>query len=130
MVSTFKRWKPSRSVKPKVQDHLHRGSARERGYDVEWEKLARRWLRENPLCAECDRRGKVEPAVAVDHMVPLKDCPDRRLDVTNLQSLCSPCHNVWKRRMEAYARKARKILELDVWCRDPAARPKTLQPRG
>ncbi len=46
-----------------------------------------------PSCRECARRGLDRPARIVDHIIPVRDAPERRLDPTNLQPLCWPCHN-------------------------------------
>lgn len=69
-----------------------RPSASERGYDRAWEKVRRAHLRMEPLCRNCEERGRVEPASEVDHIVPLSE-GGARLDHDNLQSLCRPCHN-------------------------------------
>jgi 5-methylcytosine-specific restriction enzyme A len=69
-----------------------RGGASQRGYDWAWAKLRTRWLKQHPLCAECERNGRLTPATEVDHIIPIRKAPERRLDDTNLQSLCHPCH--------------------------------------
>lgn len=44
----------------------------------------------NPLCVECERRGKVKLAQHRDHIVPLSE---GGLDVEeNTQGLCAECH--------------------------------------
>lgn len=70
-----------------------RGSSTERGYDGKWRKARRRWLAEHPLCAECDRHGRVTAANTVDHIIPHRG--DRKLfwRRSNWQSLCAACHN-------------------------------------
>lgn len=72
-----------------------RPSARERGYDREWQKLAAAFLRVNRLCAACGRDGLVVPATCVDHILPVHAFPHLRLEVSNLQALCTS-HNVRK----------------------------------
>lgn len=67
----------------------HRPDARARGYDWNWKKLRDRFIRKNPLCARCVKRGDL-----VDHVVPVDVAPERRLDETNLQTLCRSCHKV------------------------------------
>jgi len=66
-----------------------------RGYDREWEKARREYLAVYPSCRRC---GK--PADLVDHIVPVREAPHRRLDRTNFQSLCQPCHSGWKQSHE------------------------------
>ena len=92
-------------VKPGYCD-LHRpavhrdyGRAR-RGFDVErgfyqsaaWRAVRAAFLREQPLCVNCQGRGRVVPAVVADHVRPLKD-GGARFDWANLQALCVSCHN-------------------------------------
>ena len=72
--------------------HDGRESSTRRGYDYRWQKLRLWHLRQQPLCVECDREGRVTAAELVDHIVPIMEDPTRRLDPTNLQSLCAPCH--------------------------------------
>jgi hypothetical protein len=57
-------------------------------YDHKWERLALRHLVRQPNCVVCG--GKAEH---VDHVMPIRVAPWRRLDPTNLQSLCHGCHN-------------------------------------
>lgn len=72
-----------------------RPSARERGYDVEWQRESKAYLEQNPTCLRC---GK--PSALVDHIKPHKG--DRALfwDRRNWQPLCRPCHNGWKQSQE------------------------------
>jgi 5-methylcytosine-specific restriction endonuclease McrA len=101
----------------------HRGSARERGYTTEWDVLSASYRRAKPFCEECKRRGYLVVCDVVDHMVPIEDDPERRLDEENLDSLCHPCHNGWKRRIEAYARQTGQIDMLPAWIKQPEYRP-------
>jgi 5-methylcytosine-specific restriction endonuclease McrA len=67
-------------------------SAAARGYDHEWLLLRRRHIRDEPDCRACAFRGVTRRAHAVDHVIPVRVAPHRRLDPTNLQSLCRSCH--------------------------------------
>ncbi|WP_246799851.1 HNH endonuclease signature motif containing protein [Rhizobium indicum] len=40
------------------------------------------------------------PATLVDHIVSIRRAPLRRMDRTNWQPLCAPCHNSIKQRLE------------------------------
>ena len=75
-------------------DAIVRGSAAERGYDARWNKARTRFLNAHPLCARCERSGRVEAANTVDHIVPVSG-PDDPLfwDESNWQSLSTACHN-------------------------------------
>lgn len=57
-------------------------------YDWPWRRLRKRHLAQHPWCVRCGARG-----VDVDHVVPVRVAPHRRLDPTNLQTLCHPCHS-------------------------------------
>ena len=50
------------------------------------------FLREHPLCARCEGRGRVVAAVVADHVLPVKD-GGARFEWANLQALCVFCHN-------------------------------------
>lgn len=59
-----------------------------------WEKCREVVLkRDDYLCQDCLKKGKLTPADMVHHIEELKDNPDRALDIDNLESLCNPCHN-------------------------------------
>lgn len=67
--------------------------ARHKFYDTsQWRKLRAWLLRSHPLCAQCEREGRVIPGVLVDHIVPIED-GGSRTEVSNLQVLCLACHN-------------------------------------
>ena len=70
-----------------------KGSSTQRGYGSKWQKLRKVILeRDNHLCQECLKTGRLQQASLVDHMTPKAqggtDAPE------NLQSLCYPCHKV------------------------------------
>jgi len=48
-----------------------------------------RLFAEHPLCAECDRHGRVRPAVIRDHIIPLAEGGTD--EPTNIQGLCQTC---------------------------------------
>jgi 5-methylcytosine-specific restriction endonuclease McrA len=71
----------------------YRGGARARGYDGAWERARAQHLAAMPSCLHCAQRGIFGVlARVVDHVVPVAVDPGLRLDPTNLQSLCHPCH--------------------------------------
>jgi len=81
----------SQRTKRPVDDY--RGSARERGYTRAWEIARGAWLKQHPLCAECERQGRVTPATVVDHVVPHKGDRIKFWDRNSWQSLCAFCHS-------------------------------------
>ena len=65
-----------------------------------WRRLSR-WRRSvEPLCRKCSELGRVTLGQAADHIVPLAEDWDRRLDPDNTQTLCGPCHSSVKAREE------------------------------
>ncbi len=65
-----------------------RGSAASRGYDYQWGKFRKSYLRNHPVCAHCGRL-----ATEVDHIIPFKGDKARIFDENNLQPLCHECHS-------------------------------------
>ena len=57
-----------------------------------WKKVRKRYISKNPLCEHCLERDRVKPADVVDHIIPVKVDWSKRLDASNLQSLCNSCH--------------------------------------
>jgi 5-methylcytosine-specific restriction protein A len=72
----------------------HRPSAAKRGYGHRWRVYSRWYLRQHPLCVECERAGRVKASTDVDHIEAV-DGPDDPLfwDETNHQALCHECHS-------------------------------------
>jgi len=58
-----------------------------------WRGLRQHHITRNPLCVSCEAKGLVVPADHVDHIIEIRDDWDKRLDSTNLQSLCISCHS-------------------------------------
>jgi 5-methylcytosine-specific restriction endonuclease McrA len=80
-----------------------RGSARERGYDPEWDLYSRQWLALYPWCGQrvggafssehsrCVQHGMRIRAGVTDHITPLAE-GGAHMDATNHQSLCVSCN--------------------------------------
>jgi len=58
-----------------------------------WRNFRRAYLRRYPLCVECEREGRTEPAVDVDHIVPLRAAPALAFSDGNMQGLCHGHHS-------------------------------------
>jgi 5-methylcytosine-specific restriction enzyme A len=54
-----------------------------------WRRLRARVLSETPLCAACERNGRITVATVVDHI----DGDAMNNARTNLQALCAACHS-------------------------------------
>ena len=59
-----------------------------RPYDHAWQRLRAKHIKLNPMCVRCGRLG-----MDVDHIISIRTAPHRRLDPTNLQTLCHGCHS-------------------------------------
>lgn len=55
-----------------VKPRENRDSAAKRGYGHKWRIARLAFLRDNPLCVQCEAEGRIEPATDVDHIVPHK----------------------------------------------------------
>lgn len=61
---------------------------------AEWLRIRAVCLqRDHYLCQDCLKRKKAVLAEAVHHDKPLAEYPELALDIDNLVSLCSACHN-------------------------------------
>lgn len=78
----------------------------ERGYGWQHQKARARLLREEPLCRECRKVGRVTAARIADHVKPLAQGGSREPE--NLQPLCTACHRE-KTLREAQAGKQRRF---------------------
>ena len=59
-----------------------------------WVKLSHRTLQNSPVCVSCLRKGIIKKADLVDHIEPIRENWDKRLDPSNLQPLCYRCHRI------------------------------------
>jgi 5-methylcytosine-specific restriction enzyme A len=58
-----------------------------------WQHLRVLKLAKNPLCENpYGTHATFEPAIEVDHILPIRLYSDKAFDLNNLQSLCGPCH--------------------------------------
>ena len=91
-------WLPSRAeqlraFKEEQRRYHPEPPAAARGYDADWRALRNAHLAEHPFCRACLGEGRERRAAMVDHIESIKVAPERRLDPSNLQSLCWPHHN-------------------------------------
>lgn len=66
---------------------------------------------QHPLCVRCEAQGRVEPAVELDHRIPLhKGGPDTE---DNWQGLCVECHRI--KSAADVGKRARPTIGPDGW---------------
>ncbi|MDO0945928.1 HNH endonuclease [Chromohalobacter israelensis] len=83
------------------QPSERRGTAASRGYGHKWRKAREAYLKQHPLCVFCQQRGRLTPATVVDHIEPHRGDMKLFWRRSNWQSLCKPCHDRDKARIEA-----------------------------
>ncbi|NBI27805.1 HNH endonuclease [Chengkuizengella marina] len=68
---------------------------RKKFYDSQTWKSCRKLVlkRDNYLCQLSIKQNKLTPADIVHHIEHFEDNPSRALDMDNLLSVCSSCHN-------------------------------------
>jgi len=86
------------SKTPRYRTTLHkknqkRDSAHKRGYDANWRKASKSFLRAYPMCERHLDRDQWVPASVVDHVIPHKGDYELFWDEENWQSLCKRCHD-------------------------------------
>lgn len=89
--------KPSRADRNRASDEQRmRDPATARAKRIRsgarWQKVRELQLTAQPLCEDCQARGVVRRATTVDHVTPLRTRPDLAYTLSNLRSLCAPCH--------------------------------------
>ncbi len=113
MATAPKTHRPLGSSTPRQQHDKRRGSAQERGYDARWHKLRAWYVRQHPLCQDCEARGLTVVVDEVDHVIPINGPNDQlRLDVMNLRSRCKACH-AKKTRIDGWIRSMYEHLIQD-----------------
>ena len=75
------------------QHDERRESSAQRGYSYKWQQARKGFLAKHPLCAECERQGRITAATDLDHITPHKGDKDAFWTRSNWQSLCHPCHS-------------------------------------
>lgn len=59
-----------------------------------WKRIRSKVLRRDEyICQECKKYGRIKEATQVHHIEHLEDRPDLAYDLDNLISLCLGCHN-------------------------------------
>ena len=106
-VTLGRQMRPREPKTAKASGDENRPSSHARGYDRAWQRLRLWFLKRNPWCVMCDAKGIATGATDADHILTIEERPDLRLDPTNLQALCAPCHASVKQRQD---RKRKRLL--------------------
>jgi len=79
-----------------------------------WKRRSRIHLAQYPLCVMCLSKGILTAAQVADHIKPHNQDPNEFFR-GKLQSLCVPCHNRDKQKMEAEERPRDPKFSADGW---------------
>lgn len=81
---------PPSTNRPRAREQW-RGKTKDRGYDAAHRRLREAVLAEQPYCQlRIVCRGAM--ATDLDHIIPISERPDLRLERSNVQSSCGPCN--------------------------------------
>lgn len=83
---------------------LRRGTARQRGYDVEWERFRKWFLNLHSICEFGDC---MEKAVDVHHLKRVREFPQLKFVEENCQALCHSHHSFLTGKEDIGQRKMR-----------------------
>lgn len=87
----------------------------------QWTKVRKQHLEENPSCAACGKRVKLE----VHHKKPVHIHPELELDPSNLITLCAdPCHIIFGHFMDWKSWNINVEKECKVYYNKLIKRPK------
>jgi len=87
--------KTAKAENNRYYDKYHRSDRSKQFYHSASWKRARDLIRirDNGLCIECLNQKRITVGTIVDHIIPIKQNWNKRLDENNLQLLCQSCHN-------------------------------------
>lgn len=64
-------------------------------HSTAWRKVRAKVLaRDRYICVECYKQGVITMANTVHHIIEIKDDWGKRLELDNLSSVCSSCHQL------------------------------------
>lgn len=66
----------------------------------EWQAIRRQRFAMEPHCRFCAEAGRTIRALSCDHVIPHKGNAALFFDLNNTASLCGPCHDSVKQKME------------------------------
>ena len=84
-----------------------------------WKEIRAWKLQQNPLCELCQAEGYVTSAIDIHHIDPcensrtLAEMEEKCFRVSNLQSLCIPCHQRVHREAKSHTKAAHLQRERD-----------------
>jgi 5-methylcytosine-specific restriction protein A len=80
------------TIARRTKDQLDHSRSSAQTYNKTWRGVRKIKLQINPLCEQCSLDDRVTVASMVHHKQTVKDRPDLRLEIGNLESMCVSCH--------------------------------------
>ena len=71
----------------------HYRTTTDRGYGWDWQQFRTQYLREYPLCMDCQAEDRVAAATEVHHLIKIRDNRAMKLEPDNCMALCDRHHN-------------------------------------
>jgi 5-methylcytosine-specific restriction protein A len=75
----------------KQYNKFRRNPEHRKRYRRAWKRIRDRYIKAHPLCEECFKNNRLNPAEEVHHIIPLAKGGTH--DDDNLMSLCKACHS-------------------------------------
>jgi 5-methylcytosine-specific restriction protein A len=75
----------------KQYNKYQRNPEHRKRYGRAWKRIRDRYIKAHPLCEECFKYNRLNPAEEVHHIIPLAKGGTH--DDDNLMSLCKACHS-------------------------------------
>ena len=79
---------------------------------AKWKRVSKNYKVNNPLCEMCSKRDVVRIGEYVDHIIPIQIDYELRLDIENMQCLCSKCHAHKTQRHDVQLLQGKEVLPL------------------
>ena len=74
---------------------------------VQWRRFRDWYIKQHPICEQCDKEGRLTPTVMVDHIVEISD-GGALTSEDNVQALCWKCHGIKTALMKNRRKPTRK----------------------
>lgn len=73
---------------------------------VQWRKFRAWYISRHPICEQCEKEGRLTPAMMVDHILEISD-GGALTSEENAQALCHKCHSIKTSLMKNHRKLAR-----------------------
>ena len=109
----------------RAEAEQRRGTARQRGYGVRWDRVSAAFKLAHPLCLGCEAVGQYKATAVTDHVEPHKGDMVKFWNAERWQPACTWHHDVIKQQLEVLFAKGQLKVD-DLWLNSKAAIELTL----